>query len=1226
MTSTKISLSWMAVGLVLTLLLFMSSVALAQTETTATDIPQELVSLAQDLGCQTSSECAEKFDANIEQGIALAQKYDIYTPEQEKLANTFKTEVLARLSTASGDNFEEEILALANKILKEKPALAKTMGVTRQGVTAAETIVNTVKEAGVDIQTCQKSPEDLSREQLISCVKAGNNLQNKGTSVGAYIPKGNVKAGEVGRILDLETSLLAGEYSGLGKIGVEEAGQICLKPGSESITDCDRIATKFFGSEGVQELRQARQQTTRIKEYYTQGIERMELVTPDGQKLIGKGAIKNACNRAFEDSNLGLARACGNFAVKNGYATQEEIEDGLKIMETFSQKSEGVNFDDCRFNPESCKEFLPDEFRGEFDSQFEIFKIMSESIGFDPARCENAYDPDIGKRCLEGAKKALGKVEEIAKNSPAARRIVDEIRGHINEGERMTSRRDEFNEDSSRGGMAGPGGCRGPEDCFNYCSQPTNSAECISFGAKSQIFDQSTIVQKFNDVNKKLNTPYPGFAEPGTEFDYMPYPNQSNQQNQQNQQNQTDPGFNRYPYPQAPTGPSPECFAAISSGDFAKAKEACSSTTTNYPRPTVETYPVCPAYSMPSPCPEGQMRQAASDARGCMAYGACTVVENYRPIDTPVRSCPSGQYMDGRGVCVTSTTPTIGSCDYSTQYWKPGTSECKPRTNCSDTTNSEYNSPECQGVRGMTTPVSYGCGSFTTQSMCQASPGCGWANGACGGSMTTTNTACTTGQYWNGTACVNSSTTGQCPSGQYWFTPSGGGAGYCKTSTASSMSGCFYPNATKDEKSLGWTVWCEKDYYNCHLGDSSGDTVASSGLSLGAPSWCASDEMKTNTSSTCPSGQYWFTPSGGGAGYCMSSTSSSSCPTGYHYHSESGGFCMNEQENYSGTCYNSSGTATVTCPQQTYPTSACPSGQYWSGSSCVTSTTGGSGSCGSPSSQTQSACTAISGCSWSNNACSYGTSATTCSSGQYWNGTACVTSTTSSSDSSTACAQAGGTWNSSTSYCQMPTCPSGQYWFTPSGGGAGYCMSSSSTTCSSGQYWNGTACVTSTTSSSDSSTACAQAGGTWNSSTSYCQMPTTTSSTTCPSGWYWNGSSCVSSSTSTSGSSSCTSGQYWNGTACVTTSTTDCPSGQYWNGSSCQSSTTPPPSPTPTPTPTPSSTDPATMCTQGGGTWTGSTCQMAKSISDQKAYLSYFQKDSDPLLAQIIKAFTNLFK
>ena len=165
MTLTKrIGLSGMLVGLTLTLL-FTFSVALAQTETTtttSTDIPKELVSLAQDLGCQTSSECAKKFNANLEQGITLAQKYDIYTPEQEKLAGTFKTEVLERLSTVSGDNFDQEILTLANRILKEKPALAKTMGVTRQGVNTAETIINTVKEAGVDMRTCQKSPDPPS--------------------------------------------------------------------------------------------------------------------------------------------------------------------------------------------------------------------------------------------------------------------------------------------------------------------------------------------------------------------------------------------------------------------------------------------------------------------------------------------------------------------------------------------------------------------------------------------------------------------------------------------------------------------------------------------------------------------------------------------------------------------------------------------------------------------------------------------------------------------------------------------------------------------------------------------------------------------------------------------------------------------------------------------------------------------------------------------------------
>ena len=92
------------------------------------------------------------------------------------------------------------------------------------------------------------------------------------------------------------------------------------------------------------------------------------------------------------------------------------------------------------------------------------------------------------------------------------------------------------------------------------------------------------------------------------------------------------------------------------------------------------------------------------------------------------------------------------------------------------------------------------------------------------------------------------------------------------------------------------------------------------------------------------------------------------------------------------------------------------------------------------------------------------------------------------------------------------------------------------------------------------------------------------------------------------GSSSCTSGQYWDGSACVTNPLPH-----------------PPPTPTPTPEPTPTS-DPATMCAQGGGTWTGSACQMAINTSDQKTYYSYYQKQSGSSLAQVFRAFTDLFR
>lgn len=479
---------------------------------------------------------------------------------------------------------------------------------------------------------------------------------------------------------------------------------------------------------------------------------------------------------------------------------------------------------------------------------------------------------------------------------------------------------------------------------------------------------------------------------------------------------------------------------------------------------------------------------------------------------------------------------------------------------------------ECRGVRGMTAPMGgAGCGSLTSQTICQAVSGCGWANGACGGNANT------------------------------------------------------YP--------------------------------------------------PVNTGN---------------------------CPAGYHMHTENGGFCMNDQENYSGTCYNPAGTAKITCPQATYTPgmNSCAFNQYWNGSSCVNSANIGGIGCGSPSAQTQSACMAIPGCNWFNSACSPAmmNNYQSCLAGQYWNGTVCVNSSTTAQ------------------------CPAGQYWFTPPSGGTGYCKNTSNMDCTSGQYWNGTACVASSTTNNYNMTpsaGCVQAGGTWNSSTNYCQMPNAGSAGgSCSPNQWWNGTACVSNSTTTNymdpstgcaraggtwnsstsfcqmpnaGGTSCSPGQWWNGTSCQSSTTPSgsgsmmpaggCSGGQYWNGSACVSSTTsgttsntyvppantsgtytpppsntsgtyvpppattappggntetPPPPPatssTPPPPPPPpattSSTPPSAMllCSQSGGNWTGAACDLAKNISDQKAYLSYFGKSSDSLLAQVGRAFTDLFK
>ena len=65
----------------------------------------------------------------------------------------------------------------------------------------------------------------------------------------------------------LDEALAKGDYPELGKTA-EEAGQKCLKSGSESLKSCDEVAQKFFGPEGVKELAAARAQTKQAGDFY----------------------------------------------------------------------------------------------------------------------------------------------------------------------------------------------------------------------------------------------------------------------------------------------------------------------------------------------------------------------------------------------------------------------------------------------------------------------------------------------------------------------------------------------------------------------------------------------------------------------------------------------------------------------------------------------------------------------------------------------------------------------------------------------------------------------------------------------------------------------------------------------------------------------------------------------------------------------------------------------
>src|SRR3989338_8878529 len=381
----------------------------------------------------------------------------------------------------------------------------------------------------------------------------------------------------------LDEALAKGDYSELGKTA-EEAGQESLKAGSGLLTSCDEIAQKFFGPEGVKELAAARAQTKQAGDFYLKGLENLELVTSDGRKIAGKTAIKNACDKAFETGDVKLARSCGEFAVKNGFTSQKEMDDGLKIFESMADKN--INFDQCRSNPELCQEFIPEERRKEFEGNKKIYEIMKSEAGFDPIECERGnVDFEIGRKCFEASQKALPKLKEIAADYPEVQRMVSEIEFGIKREGEQKQKGDDFGKFFSQ--QAGPGGCKNEQECFAYCNDPAHGAECISFGAKHQVFQGNEAVERYQKYNNIITSPSPSNNNQTGQI--SPYPAGDNRGAYVNTGNFGGPG------------PRPACFAAIQSGDFAKAKEVCSVPANPYQyQPSQPPYQVNPNYQQSS--------------------------------------------------------------------------------------------------------------------------------------------------------------------------------------------------------------------------------------------------------------------------------------------------------------------------------------------------------------------------------------------------------------------------------------------------------------------------------------------------------------------------------------------------------------------------------------------------------------------------------------------------
>ncbi len=195
----------------------------------------------------------------------------------------------------------------------------------------------------------------------------------------------------------------------------------------------------------------------------------------------------------------------GIYGVAQGFVKPNDAEFAKKMARKINASGGLADFETCARDPRACQNFVPEENREEFQKFEQLEQIMKQELGFDPRECERGeFDQNIGLRCLEGSKRALPKLEALAANSPQVKAIVDEIKGHVARGDDLAKRKDQFNQVFQTQG--GPGGCRSPQECSAYCSDPAHGPECIAFGAKQGIRDLKE-AKRFRGF-KSLITPF----------------------------------------------------------------------------------------------------------------------------------------------------------------------------------------------------------------------------------------------------------------------------------------------------------------------------------------------------------------------------------------------------------------------------------------------------------------------------------------------------------------------------------------------------------------------------------------------------------------------------------------------------------------------------------------------------------------------------------------------
>lgn len=501
----------LTIGFILILSLSVATLTAAQTKENKSAAIKEI---GDKIGVNITSENQAREICSQERYLTLCaeigKKHSLYNDDKVKdvdaVLEQLKGQVVEDLKNcATTECFVNVADKISKQIAVQKPELAAKIELTQEKIQAKKEIVNTARELGVNIDECQAmDPDSASIELLRSCAKLA-----KDSRVQKFIPKQAVEASkQTDSTIKLKEALAGGKYQ-CGDNTLQGCQRFCLNPdnaSAEAPEVCGQIAREIFGEEGVKELKNARSQVGQVRQFYDQKIKNLNFVTGNGEKIVSPEEIGRYIETQAKAGNIAEVQKGMDFMEANGFISGGEKEFALKMIKEMASKGGAENFDKCRINPDSCAEFVPQDFQGEFGAMREADKVFKEEMAkagiTDPRLCN---DPSLGDKCFEASKNAIPRLEAIGNKSPETVNFLANIKRNIEQASQgFEARKQAETAFQSQGKIKmGDREFNNFQEMEAFCRE--NGQVCLAASAQQGFVNKDFAVQKYEQSIQTAN-------------------------------------------------------------------------------------------------------------------------------------------------------------------------------------------------------------------------------------------------------------------------------------------------------------------------------------------------------------------------------------------------------------------------------------------------------------------------------------------------------------------------------------------------------------------------------------------------------------------------------------------------------------------------------------------------------------------------------------------------